>query len=575
MLALGTLAGCERQDPTSSGPVSDNAKAVLTFASSTEHHYLDPQKISWLHDFRVAELLFTPLVRWSLTDMTLEPAAAAKWEISDDQLTYTFHLRPDGKWSNGDPVTARDFVYAWRRALLPDMAADYSQLLYCIEGAQAFFEWRSNQIQQIAQGKLNADQAWQQAIKRFDETVAIKAGDDHTLVVKLASPTPYFLQLCAFVTFFPVHEASLSKLEKVSASTGMIEYPAEVTNYWSDPAQLVSNGPYMLKSRRFRRDLEAVPNPHYFDRDKVANGGWIEVISTNPQTQLIEFRQGKIDWLPDIPTVSPLAADLVNQKLPTVHVSPAAATYFYNFNCLPTLPDGRKNPLADARVRRALSLAIDRQTIVDRVSRLGQPIARTFIPPGVIKEYQSPSDAGHDYNIELARQLLAEAGYPGGKGLTGLSILYNTGQGHENPAQQIKRTWEETLGVVVELEAYESKRFSELLKGKQYTISRASWFGDYIDPSTFLDKFQTDGGNNDNGWSNTQYDALLRQAAVELDPARRMTLFTQAETILLNEAPIAPIFQYVNLDVYDTRLKGMSDNPWKLRRLDLVSRSDR
>src|SRR5690606_29014705 len=148
-------------------------------------------------------------------------------------------------------------------------------------------------------------------------------------------------------------------------------------------------------------------------------------------------------WLPDIPTVSPLAADLVNQKLPTVHVSPAAATYFYNFNCLPTLPDGRKNPLADARVRRALSLAIDRQTIVDRVSRLGQPIARTFVPPGVIKGYQSPVDAGHDYNIEQARQLLAEAGYPGGRGLTGLSILYNTGQGHENPAQQIKRTWEE------------------------------------------------------------------------------------------------------------------------------------
>lgn len=575
LLLLGTGVGCERQEPgnnSANGLVTEgeapaasaNGKAILSFASGADHHHLDPQKMSWLHDIRMADLLFTPLVRWEIPSLKLEPAAAASWELSDDHKTYTFHLRKDGKWSNGDPVTASDFVYAWRRALLPDMAANYSQLFFCIEGAKAFYD---NRLEQM---NTNVE-PWQDMQARFDRTVGIKAADDHTLVITLAQPTSYFLQLCAFATFFPVHAASVSKLESASLNNNLLTASSDLSGYWSDPKQFIGNGPYVLARRRFKRDVLVLPNAQYFDYANLANGGWLEVINDNPQTQLIEFRQGKFDWLPDIPTTSPITADLVAQKLPTVHTLPAAGTYFYNFNCLPTLPDGRKNPLADARVRRALSLGIDRQTIVDRVSRMGQPIAKTFVPPNVIEGYEPPVDKGATFNLAEARQLLTDAGYPGGKDLKGLSILYNTGFGHENPAQQIKRSWEENLGVVVELEAMESKRFSDLLRSKKYTIARASWFGDYRDPSTFLEKFATDGGNNDSAWSNAAYDQLLAQAAVELDSAKRMTLFQQAETLMLSEAPIAPIFQYLDVYVYDaTKMKGLESNAWKFRRLDLV-----
>lgn len=564
--------GCERQEPgnnsnlNSQSSDSINNKPVLSFASGSDHHYLDPQKMSWLHDIRMADLLFTPLVRWQIPSLKLEPAAAASWDISEDHKTYTFHLREDGKWSNSDPVTAHDFAYAWRRALLPEMAADYSQLFFCIKGARAFYDRRLTQM------KTKVD-SWQDMQADFEKTVGIEVVDDLTLKVTLEQPTPYFLQLCAFATFFPVHSASLSRLENASVQEGLLTPSAILTSYWSDPKQLISNGPYTLSRRRFKRDVLVLPNRHYFDLDKLANGGWLEVINDNPQTQLIEFRQGKFDWLPDIPTTSSIAADLVAQKLSTVHTLPSAGTYFYNFNCLPTLPDGRKNPLADVRVRRALSMGIDRQKIVDRVSRMGQPIAKTFVPPGVIEGYEPPVDQGTSYNLGEARKLLADAGYPGGKGLTGLSILYNTGHGHENPAQQIKRAWEENLGVVVELEALESKRFSELLKSKKYTIARASWFGDYRDPSTFLEKFVTDGGNNDSAWSNAEYDNMLTAAATEIDSAKRMATYQKAETLMLHEAPIAPIFQYLDVYIYDdNKVKGLTPNPWKFRRLDLVSK---
>lgn len=575
MLLLATLAfapGCERRSPDGSSQDPELAyqgRPVLAFASGADHHYLDPQKMSWLHDIRMADLLFSPLVRWKLPQMEIEPAAAASWEVSDDGKTYTFHLRKDGRWSNGDPVTSHDFLYAWRRALLPEFAANYVQLFFCIQGAKAFYDWRTGQLAAPA-----SEGRYQDTLDEFSKRVGIRTPDDHTLVVTLEQPTPYFLQLCAFATYMPVHAASVGKLESAAVVDGVLTQSEAVSNYWSDPQQLVSNGPYKLVRRRFKRDVLVHASDTYFDRDKVANGGWHEIINDNPQTQLIDYRNGKLDWLPDVPTASTLAADLIAQHRPDVHTLPAAGTYFYVFNCQPTLPDGRKNPLADARVRRALSLAIDRQTIVDRVSRVGQPVAHTFIPPDVIAGYQPPLDAGPSLDIAQAKQLLKEAGYADGSGIKGLSILYNTGFAHENPAQQIKHAWEENLGVVVELEGIESKRFGDLLRSGKFAIARASWFGDYMDPSTFLDKFHSHSGNNDGQWSNARYDQLLNAAAIETDPARRMGLFQQAEAILLEDAAIAPIFQYIDLYIYDpTKVSGLESNPWKFRRLDLVSRT--
>lgn len=536
------------------------------FVSADEHNFLDPQKMSWLHDLRVAECLFETLVRVGVPSAQIEPGVASAWEVSDDRLTYTFHLRPDARWSNGDSVRASDFLFAWRRALMPDFAADYSQLLFRIEGAEAFFKWRQTELAAgVASGKATP---WADIVAKFDATVAARAVDPQTLVVKLAQPTPYFLELCAFVTFGPNHAASLEPLLQPDPKSGMYRIDS---GYWSDPKRLVGNGPYLLARRRFRQDLLMTQNPHYWDKASMGNRSILERIIENPQTALYAYDNGQAHWLPDIPTSSAIAADLLKQGRKDVIASPWAGTYFYNLNCRPTLADGRKNPLADARVRRALSMAIDRKALVEQVTRMNQPVAKTFIPPGCLPGYDAPVDAGVGFDPEGARKLLAEAGYRGGAGLKGLSILYNSGRGHENIAQPIKRSWEEHLGVVVTLEAQEGKSFSERLKKHSYTIARASWMGDYRDATTFLDKFRSENGNNDAAWKSPEYDALLDRAATEPDAPARLGILRQAEALMLADQPIAPLYHYVTLHVFDpAKVRGIEPNPWNFRRLERV-----
>jgi len=563
LLAL-PLYGCDTQP----------AEADFKFISPSAHHYLDPQKMSWSHDIRIIDCLFEPLVRVSADTRVIEPAAAQRWDISNDGLTYTFHLRPTAKWSNGDPVTAGDFIYAWRRAMLPDLAADYTQLMFAIQGAQAFFGWRNQQLTQYADGPSGhspqaAHRLWQLATQRFTDTVGLAAPNEQTLVVHLARPIPYFLELCAFATFMPVHTATLESHTSLHPSTGM-----QTTDpTWTKPKNLVNNGPYILKQWKFKRFLQLVANEHYWNRGAMRNHSIMELIVTNPQTALLKYDNGEVDWLPDIPTTKPIAADLIQSNRPDVHTSPAAGTYFYNFNCKPRLNDGTPNPLADPRLRRALSMAIDRNTIVQKVTRLGdqQPVALTFIPPNTLKGYAPPIGAGTHFDPEAARGLLAQAGHPNGQGLTHLSILYNSEGGHAMIAQQIKRSWKTHLNISVKLEAVESNNFSERLKNQDYTICRASWFGDYHDPTTFLDKFLTGNGNNDCAWSNPEYDRIMQQAAAQRNPAQRTKLLQRAETLMLREQPIAPIYHYINLWLYDPdRVQGLTLNPWKILRLERV-----
>lgn len=559
------LTGCGRSLPP----------AELTIISGSEHNGLDPQRMSWVHDIRIARCLYEPLVTLDFTDMSLQPAVAQRWEVSDDKLTYTFHLREDARWSNGDPVTADDFVYAWRRAMLPDMAANYTRLMWRIRGAKAFFDFRQEQIARYARAQagggdaggetaaeaVSAEELYRRALEEFDRTVGLEAPDDRTLVVELESPTPYFLDLVAMATFMPVHAASVEKTRSINPVSGMVQRDP---SYWSDPARLVTNGPYILTARAFRRGLHLEANPRYWNRAAMNNGSINELVITNPQTALQAYEAGRAQaWL-DMPSASNLAADLVAQDRDDVAAQTMAGTYFYNFNCSPTLPGvgDRPNPLADARVRRALSMAINREKITHHVTRLDQPIARSFVPPGVLRDYDPPVEAGITFDPDQARRLLAQAGYPGGKGLTGLSILYNNGQGHEYVAQAIKAMWEQTLGVVVTLEGVETKAFSDRLKSRDYTIARASWFGDYPDPTTWLDKMQSRDNNNDPGWANDRYDALLARAAAEPDNAARMALLRDAEAILLRECPMALIYQYVSIYLIKPGVDGLTPNAW-------------
>ena len=555
--ALALIPGCGRDE-----------EADFTYGVRDEHIFLDPQKISWVTDSRVADCLFEPLLDYSAADLTLEPAAAESWELSDDARTYTFHLRPEARWSNGDPVRASDFVFAWKRAIVPDFAADYTQLMFCIQGAREFFDWRTAQLQDFAARGQSADAAWDEAQRKFRESVGLSAPDDHTLVVTLQRPIAYFLDLCAFVTFMPVHETSVRPTVGLNRQTGML---TRDDNYWTDPKRLVSNGPYRLARRRFKRDLLLVANEHYWNREAMGNGSIQERIIHEPQSALLAYENGTVHWLPDLPTASPVAADLVKEKRADVHLQQMAGVYFYNFNCRRTLVDGTANPLADPRVRRALAMAIDRDTIVQKVTRLNQPVVRSFVPPDAVPGYDPPTETGPGFDPEAAAGLLAEAGYPGGRGLGGLSILYNSGFGHESIAQAIKRMWEQHIGVFVTLEGIEVKAFSQRLKTQDYTICRASWFGDYRDPTTWLEKMMTGNGNNDCAYSNPDYDALLHRAATQTDPAERFSTLREAEALMLADSPMAMIFQYIALHVYDPGIvQGLHNNAWNRWRLEFV-----
>lgn len=561
--AVVSAAGCgfESEEPAAEG-------GELRFISGSAIKTLDPQATSWLVDFRIIEGLFEPLLRVNPETMAVEPSAAeAMPEVSDDGLVYTFTVRPDAAWSNGEPLLASDYAYGWFRALLADLAADYSALFFCIEGAQEFFDWRGQQLKGFDKDTTTADELWAEAQKRFEETVGIEAVDERTLRVTLKQPTAYFNELVAFAPFSPVHRATASAYLKPDPESGAV---VMAPVYFKKPELIVSNGPYRLGKWRFKQSLTLEQNPYWWNKDQMGNTRVVMLVNTDPVAGLLRYNQGEAHWYPGFPTASQDAAKLVEAGRADVSYGSAAGTYFYAFNCQPTY-GGKKNPFADVRVRRAFSMAIDRQTLVQSVTRLNQPVARTFIPPDALPGYEAPVQAGVSFDPEGARKLLAEAGYPGGAGLSGITLLLNSGGGHEKPAQSIRKSWEEHLGVTVQIEAIERINFSDRLKNQGFQVARAGWFGDYRDPTTFLDKFHSRNNNNDSKYANPEYDRLLDAAATELDSAARMGLLAQAEAILMAEQPLVPLYHYTNLELFDPKkVRGLMPNPWNIRRLDAV-----
>jgi oligopeptide transport system substrate-binding protein len=586
-------------------------RADFAFVNRGDVNTLDLQKMSWMQDLRVARILFEGLVANDVFthDYAIIPAAAERWELSESGLEYTFHIRHDARWSNGEPVRASDFVYSWRRAILPDTAADYTKLFQLIEGASAYADWRQAQLDAYAERDLSglnaeerraqAEALWQEAQAKFDEMVALRAVDDRTLWVKLELPTPYFLDLLAFAVFYPVYPPLVRQYESVDPQTGFLQ----AKTGWTKPPELVSNGPYMLTSWRFKRDMRFEQNPHYWNREALN----LETISTpsinDPNAAVLAYTSGVVDWVSDVTPA--YRADMlldkmrfydenrekyeqlkaqgldmfeIDRQLPDdprkdIHAVPAFGTYWYNFNCLPTLPDGRKNPFADARVRRAFAMTVDKQSIVDDVQRLGNPVARTIIPKGSIGGYESPegldcvSDAKTEAQkqaiIAEARQLLVEAGYPTPQDVPTIEILFNKDGGHDLIAQVVQKNWQEYLGVSVRLAQKEIKVFRDDLKKQNYMVSRAGWYGDYGDPTTFLDINRIDDGNNDRKYHNPRYEQLLDQAAVELDAEKRMAMLSEAERITMDvDLPLVPLFHYMTVYLFDPdTLSGLNPHP--------------
>lgn len=517
LLAILWLAGCQRTA----------SRADLVFINGAEPETLDPGLITGQPEGRIVNALFEGLTSFT-AEGKAQPGMAESWTISDDGKTYIFKIRPDAKWSDGSTLTAQDFVKSWKRTLTPETAAIYNYQLFYVKNAQAF-----------AEGK----------IKDFSE-VGVKALDDSTLEVTLENPTSFFLDLCATPPLAPTPVALIEKLG----------------DDWIKPGKIVTNGAYLLDEWRINHKIRLKKNPLYWNKQSVSLET-IEAMPISKATVAFNFyASGLADLIMD-KNLTPNALLEELKQRPDFNASPCLAVYFLRYNCT-------KPPFNDPRVRQAFSLAVDKRRIVQKITRAGELPAASFVPPG-IPGYEPPD--GMSFDPAAARKLLAEAGYPDGKGFPRPSYLYNESEQNESIAVEIQSMLRENLGVDITLSRQEWKVYLNSLSSLDYDMARSSWVGDYPDPNTFLDMFVTGNGNNRTGWSDPGYDQLITDAAKETNPARRFEILGQAENLLVNEqAPICPLFFYVGIQLFDpNKLAGILPNVLDEHPLKSISRKDR
>lgn len=482
------LLGCG-QDPSRS-------PGVLKLANTAEPASLDPHLAAGIPEVRILTALFEGLTR--LSGDSAVPAQALRWETAPDRLHWTFHLRP-ARWSDGTPLTARDYVWSWNRAVLPATAAPYADLLEVVAGAKA-------------------------RRKNGTDTLAVRAPDDSTLEVELDHPTAFLPLLLAQPIAWPVPRQAI---ERFGAG-------------WTAPEHFVGSGPWRLSWWHPYRSILAVRR---VDRREPHIDSLLFLPVEDALTAWQMSRAGQVDWLFQIP-LSRLAAAAARTGFVS---TPQYATYFYRFNV-------SRKPFDDPRVRRALSLAVPRRELVRYVTAAGEEPAQGLLP-ALAGRTRPPLET----DVAQARRLLAEAGYPGGKGLRPFEILYNSLDLHRRLAEAVARTWKDSLGLEVRPLNYEWKSYLEAVKRLDYDVARGAWVGDYLDPSTFLDIFRSTSGNNRTGWKDPDYDSLLSRAA-RAAPQARPGLLDSAHARLLQGCPIAPVYHYRNLEWRNPRLTGIVEN---------------
>jgi oligopeptide transport system substrate-binding protein len=493
-----------------------NREQVLHVGNSGEPSDLDPHTAIGEIEHDVMIALFEGLVTGDPKDTSPRPGVAEHWDISDDGLIYTFHLRKNARWSNGDPVTANDFLESYHRGLLPSLGNQYSYMLFPVKNAE---EFNTGKITDFSQ-------------------VGFKVLDEHTLQVTLQSPTPYFLSLIIHNSWYPVNIASIKKHGKID----------DRNNRWTKPQNFVGNGPFVLKEWKINSFIHAVRNSNYWD---VANVKLKEIYFYPTESYDAEekmFRAGQIHTMRECP--QPKVRDYLKNKPELIKNYPLLSTYYYRLNV--TRP-----PLNDKRVRQALSMAIDRKSIVENVTRAGQLPAYNLTPPDTAG-YNC--EAKTSESVEKARKLLAEAGFPDGKNFPKFELLFNTLESHRAIAEAIQQMWKKNLNIEVTLRNEEWKVYLDSMNRMDYFIVRGGWGGDYVDPNTFLDLMMTGGGNNETGWGSPEYDRLIKEAGSTRDQAKRFAAFQKAEAILMDDLPIIPIYFYTRPRLIRPSVKGYYGN---------------
>ncbi|WP_312522055.1 peptide ABC transporter substrate-binding protein [Anaerospora sp.] len=506
LLTTSLLAGC--------GTASNTGKSekILRYGAGAEPRTLDPRKSTGTPDSTIQAQLFEGLTALDQKENVV-PAVAQSWDVSADGLTYTFHLRANAKWSNGESVTAHDFIYSWTTALSSDLASEYAYQLYYIKNGEAF----------------NKGQA-----KATD--LGLKALDDRTLEVTLEDPTAYFLTLLAFHTYYPVHKKTVEANPKWAA----------------DAKTIIGNGPFAITTWIHNSKIEFVKNAHYWDADKVKLSKLEFFLTDSSTTELAMFDNGQLD-MGDNPPSTEFSRLKKENKLV---ITPYLGTYFYSFNV--TAP-----PFDNSKVRKAFSLAVNREAIIQNITKGEQKAALSWVPFGVpdldgTDFRQNGGNYLRDNNIETAKQLLAEAGYPSGQGLPQITLIYNTNEMHKAIAEALQEMWKKNLGVTVEIANQEWKVFIENRHKGFYQLARNGWLGDYADPMTFIDIFMSNSGNNEAQYKNPAYDKLVDLAKSTPDLSVRQKALHDAEKLLFDDAVLLPLYFYTKPAAVNPKVKGYS-----------------
>lgn len=522
VLAVGIgLTGC---GPRMTEVDQANESKTLLITVGAEPENIDPHVVTGVPEHHIVTAMIEGLVGEDPKDLHVVPGVASSWTISDDGLVYTFKLRSDAMWTHGRPVTAGDFVASFKRILTASLGSKYSYMLFPMKNAEEYLNGTGIEFSEVG----------------------CKALDDQTLEITLREPVPYFLSLLNHYTWFPV---PMDVIEKHGD-------PYLPGNRWTRPENFSCNGPFKLESWEQNAKLVVVRNESYWDNKTTKLNKIVFRPMEKDTSAEAAFRSGQLHNVYNLP--QDFIAIYKRDFPELLHMDPHLAVYFYRFNTT-------AKPLDDKRVRKALAMAVNRQEIVDNVAKAGQPPALSMTPPNCAGY---TSEAQIEENLDEARRLLAEAGYPNGEGFPEVELLYNTNEGHRNIAEAIQQIWAKNLNINVGLSNQEWKVYLDAQRNLDYHISRAGWTGDYPDPNTFLDMWTSWSEQNQTGWSSPEYDQLIKMAASELDQTRRFGYFQQAEKILADEMPVMPIYFYTRVYALRPEVKGWYSNhldhhPWK------------
>lgn len=519
-ITASLFAGCgSKNDQTTPSADKPKEEQSLVYNLGPEPDTIDPGLETTTTGATVSNQVFEGLMRFN-AENKLENAVAEKVDFDQANPTkYVFHLKKDAKWSDGKAVTAKDFEYAWKRVLNPATASDYANQLYYLKNGL----------------KYNSKEA-------TAEDVGVKATDDYTLQVELENPTPYFLQLCALPTLMPVRQ-------------DIVEKDPEK---WTLNAQTyLGNGPFKMTSWTHDSNMEFVKNDYYWNKANVKIEKMKFTMIAEGSPALSAFETGEVDYIDIVPN-NEIPKLLQDKKMV---ITPNIGTYYICTNDM-------KAPMDNPKVRKALSLAIDRSALIEAVWKDGRKAGTGWIPFGIsdATEGKQFRDVGGNFNtdkadVEQAKKLLAEAGYPDGKGFPALEYAYNKNDTHAKIAQAVQDMWKKNLNINVKLNEVDWKVFVPQRKQGNFEISRDGWVGDYFDPMTFMDILVSKDGNNDAHYSNPKYDELVLAAKKESDPAKRMQMLHDAEKIVMDEQAIIPLAFYVDDVCIKPYLKGTIRTP--------------